>query len=238
MLRQYMRHMLKSKSTAISIILFGAYWMIGLAMPNTLALTAPLLNPNITEANYYGFFSCYSVTFILIPFFLMLLQSNRRFFDSVHVVVRVNKYIKLHGYRLAAIAAESAFTLFYLYFLILIRQAWYKPAQIVVMLPIYLKCAVLQFLGLMCLALLYLIISSILKNGLFGMLCCIILAAYDYTESSGPGTNALFIARTLYMHYESITYTGLLITVLYMAAIIAALFIIGYNILNGREYLK
>jgi hypothetical protein len=238
MLRQYLRSMLRSRTTLAAFILLTAYWLIGIVLPNTLALTDPQLNPKITDANYYGFFSCYSATFILIPVFIILLQYNRSFFNSVYVIARSNKYLKISCFRLAAICAECALTILYIYALILARQIYFKPIGIETMLPHFLECMVLQFLGLACIALIYSIVCSIFGNGLSGFLCCIILSVYDFTASSGKGASAIFIARTIYCKYQTLTLLNTVITVFYMVLIIAALFVVGNNTLSEKEYLK
>lgn len=238
MLRHYMRVKIKAKSTVITFSILMIYGLIGVIFPQTLALTAPFLNPGYSDSNYYSFFSSYSVTFLLVPILFIYLQFNRQYFDNDLIVVRIRDACKLLILRIKATTLEMMLLLAYIYFLILIRQIFFKPTELLLMVPYFLKCASLQLFGLLLLSLIYLFICSHFGNGLSGLFSCLVLVAYDFTFSTGKGIYALFVARSIYMQYLPLTKLSMVTTLSYLVAVILLLLIFERNILEMKDHIK
>ena len=232
----YLRMLLRSNTTIASVLLLLFYWLIGLIAPNTLVLTDPVGN-QFTQANYYGFFSNYSATFVTIPLFLILLQHNKRYFDNILVCIRINKSINLLTSRLKACIAEVLITLLFLYLLIGIRQIVYKPTELLLMLPTCLECALLQFFGLIGLAFIFFLSSMFFDSAIYGYFTCMGLTVYDFCSSIFR-LPPLFIARTVYMEYTKITVLGFITLILYMIIILFSISVGINHILNSKDYLK
>lgn len=233
MLRQYIRSWLRASSTIAAFSVTFAYWLLGLINPGVIPKVLYQAKPIFMDMNYYSFFSRYSITCLMAPMLLIILQHNRRFFDNKYIVCRARGYREFWCLRLAVTATECLFFVISLYLLFISRGVILKPSE-AGSIPIYLKCLPLQFLGFLALALIFCLISTLTGSGFAGFASAYSIVVFDFATFEMGKNIPTFINFSIELNPYATA--GFIWVFLFMSLFVILLAYISARFLSLKEY--
>lgn len=207
MLRQYLRTMLRSKTTIAVALALIFYTLIPVINVNLLASTAWETTPSFFNANYASFFFIFGATFFTVPFFFIFLQPNRTFFERDCVVVRFGSCRSYWKSRMLITALESVLYVLFLYLLIFLRAVYFgQSARFFEGISFLLKAALSQISVFFLLAMIFCFCSYLTHHTVLAFACAYFFVVNDYTvRQTGLGME-FFALRGISITPDSMRY--------------------------------
>lgn len=153
----YIRHLISTMRSWIIILIWILYPLNTLLGPDTLSKTSAPANETIVYSLYHNIFSFYTVTFITIPLFLLLLEHHSNFFDEPKVLIRHQSFARWWLKRLGFLCIDSllyaVFTNMLVFYAIFINSR--IGAITLSFIATLLKILIFQLVGYMVLGIVY-----------------------------------------------------------------------------------
>ncbi|NLD47409.1 MAG: hypothetical protein GX660_09450, partial [Clostridiaceae bacterium] len=192
---------------------------------------------------YFNIFSNYSVTFILIPLFVLLLEGNAHFFDDIKVITRFENKLDWWNKRLSISAVEclcfTVFTNMIIYIYICINNKFEDINYEFVLFTF--KNSLIHFLGYLVLFTCFISIACMFEKIYIGIMVVLFVFFIDFILFASRYTfNIILDKMYIYGNYISDMDLNLYIarSSCYLCAMFLVLNLLGYKIFKGKDLIR
>jgi|GEM_PF-1328840 len=239
---QYLRHLMASKRSWLILLIWIIYPLNTLFGADTLSKTSDPTTETTIYALYRNIFSFYTVTFMTIPFFLLLIEHHSVFFDDHKVLLRHGSYshwwLKRLGFLCLDCILYTAFTNVLVIFSICINSQTSSVTWSFIL--AILKVSTFQLLGYLFLGKAYTVATYMTGRNLIGFIISYSIVIADFILFQIQSDIQLLIPQMYFLSSASIGEyldRNFAVICIYLVSLLCIVNLVGYMLCSSKDVL-